>query len=430
MAESYIVLNKIEINIQTVIYSFSFSDNLKQYFKNNKLIIHYHEIIESVPYSVNAVVFVCCVLPIVWLTDSVLKIKELDKSFYDCIPNVVKGYKKMYPDIDFRGRLEIDRIVDNTYTNNGKSALFYSGGVDSAQTLISHLDENPILISIWGSDIRYDNKEGWDGLYSVVMETSEKLELTASSIRSSFREFDNEVQLTNDFQILLGDNYWHGLKHSISLIGHVAPLAYIHGISKLYIASTYCDLYPPMKCASNPEVDSSVRFSGCSVLHDGYEYSRQDKIHNYLLFCEKEKKRFSLHVCWETQLGTNCCKCEKCYRTMMGILAENKDPVNYGFDGFISTYKDFEYCFVSQLENKFSITNLMCFYSEIQSVMKKNSSELSHSRYWKKLKWFLKVDFSDMKSIKMPYSFRIRIILSRFRFYQYLHEVKDTRKKN
>lgn len=28
----------------------------------------------------------------------------------------------------------------------------------------------------------------------------------------------------------------------------------------------------------------------------------------------------------------NCCKCEKCFRTIMGIIAEGESPRNYGFN--------------------------------------------------------------------------------------------------
>lgn len=44
-------------------------------------------------------------------------------------------------------------MVENHFENTGKSAMFYSGGLDSAQTLISHLEDKPTLLVNLG--IRY-----------------------------------------------------------------------------------------------------------------------------------------------------------------------------------------------------------------------------------------------------------------------------------
>ena len=39
--------------------------------------------------------------------------------------------------------------------------------------------------------------------------------------------------------------------------------------------------------------------------------------------------------------GGNCCKCEKCLRTLLAILVEGYDPHNYGFNNYnISTLEE------------------------------------------------------------------------------------------
>ena len=417
---SYIRLDNIQKDNRVIRFCFSTSENLSKYFNDNELIIEYPESIESVPDSVAAVPFACCVLPIIWLTDSAFNLDELDESFCACIPEVIEGYKRMYPNVGFRGGLVVKKRVDNTYPDEGKSAMFYSGGLDSSQTLVAHYSEEPLLLSIWGSDIPCDNESGWTVLHSAIKNGAVQFGLKEYVIKSSFRKYDREHELSNDYSRLLKDNWWHGIKHSLALLGHVAPLAYIKGVSKMYIAASNCDKYPFETCASNPWVDNHVRFSGCKVIHDGYELSRQEKIHNLVQFSNAQKEYIKLHVCWITQTGNNCCRCEKCFRTMLGIWAEKDDPCNYGFSEFPETCIGFLDCFIAKVKNNYSPLR---FYPEIQRIAIKNKRELKKSHYYKYLKWFLKVDFSDLNNVKMPFTYRFISKASRFRLYQFASSI-------
>ena len=39
----------------------------------------------------------------------------------------------------------------------------------------------------------------------------------------------------------------------------------------------------------------------------------------------------NLRVCQKSKIAHNCCKCEKCLRTICGIFAEGYDPNDFGF---------------------------------------------------------------------------------------------------
>ena len=67
------------------------------------------------------------------------------------------------------------------------------------------------------------------------------------------------------------------------------------------------------------------------MIHDGYENNRQMKIHSICQFHKRTGMPVEVRVCYETDQGNNCCHCEKCTRTMLGIMAEGEDPRNYGF---------------------------------------------------------------------------------------------------
>ena len=107
-----IVLNKIEKENNKVCYKFSVSNGLQKYFSDSPFEIYYPDSIEGIPDAVLAVPFVCNVLPIIWLTDSLLYITELDKMFFKSIPEFKKGYMTMFPEAEFLGNVKVDREVE------------------------------------------------------------------------------------------------------------------------------------------------------------------------------------------------------------------------------------------------------------------------------------------------------------------------------
>lgn len=416
-----IELKKINKINGTLKYEYTVSDELKKYFSNRDFIIEYPDILTNIPDSILAIPFVCNVLPIIWMTNSKLVIKEIDKSFYNCIPNLIKGYKVMYPDIDFLGEISCEKIIENKYEDSGKSAMFYSGGLDSANTLIHHYNENLVLLSIWGSDIRFDNEEGWNLTHTAIEEAAKKFSLKEAVFRSTFREFDNEGTLDKDFSKTLGDGWWHGIKHGLALIGHVAPYVYLHKISKFYIASSNCEAYGIRKCASSPYTDNCVRFADCRVIHDGFEFSRQDKVHNIVNFCKNNNTNFNLHVCWESHTGGNCCHCEKCYRTICELIAEGEEPEKFGFFDCSLYIRDMRGIISSDV-NK--IEYIVMYFSEIKQTAINNKSIIERNRYYNDFKWILKTDFVYDKPIKIPFKYKFKKNLIKNPFYVFLHNLK------
>lgn len=420
-------MNKLSLNTiikenNQIRFEYYVSDGIKKYFSNIPFIIKYPDSIENVPDSIAAIPFVCNVLPIIWVTDTELLIAELDKVFYERISGIKQAYQRMYPETKFKGKIVVEKTVENHFENTGKSAMFYSGGLDSAQTLISHLEDKPTLLAIWGSDIRYDNKKGWRLVENVISNTAKQYQLQKAFMHSTFREFDNEALLHNDFSQTLQDGWWHGIKHSLGLLGHIAPYVWKHQINTMYIAASFCIQDGKVRCASDPSIDNQVRFSDCQVVHDGYEYSRQDKMHNLVEFCKKNNRYFQLHVCWQSQEGNNCCMCEKCYRTMAGLWAEGENPENYGF---LKAYKglDLMRFYIINNANTYSQT-LRYQWTYIQKRAVENEELLCKKRYYKKFRWVLTANFVHPEQLKLPVLYRIRETMAHFKFYKNLHKIK------
>ena len=416
---SEIRLQGIEKDNTIIRYSFSVSKSLECFFSNKDFIIEYSENLEAVPDAVAAIPFVSNVLPIIWLTDAKLIVPELDAAFYNCIPEVKKGYIDMYPETSFGGEIEIGKIVPNERAAiPGKCAMFYSGGVDSMETLYRHLPEKPLLVSIWGSDIRYDNEKGWRLLRQALKEAADHFNLEIVEIRSTFREFDHENALDKTFGEQLQRNYWYGIKHAMGLLGHVAVIAYFNRLSTFYIASSNCPADGAIRCASDPRTDNHIRFASCRVIHDGFELTRQDKLRNIVQFSNNAKSILPLHVCWETQTGKNCCKCEKCYRTMTGLILENADPVDYGFP---DVEKELP---LMQERMAFGGNHAPKTWNRLHADVKARQSQLKKNPFWKDIKWLVTADFLTPNALKMPLEWRIRARLSNNRSYRSLARIK------
>ena len=420
-------LTHITVERNSVTYEYKVTLGLEKFFNmSTSLRVIYTEqgepmSLESVPESVLVVPFVSNVLPIIWLTDSRLELPELDKDFYECIPNVKKGYEAMFPESVFAGEVCPEKIVENASQGDGCAALF-SGGLDATQTLISHLEENPHLISIWGSDIRFDNEDGWKAVHDGIAETAQRFDLPDVVIRSSFREFDNEGVLHTEFLEQLKDSWWHGVKHALGLLGHVAPYAFVKGLSTVYIASSNCPADGAVRCASNPTTDNHVRYAGCQVVHDGFNFSRQDKTHNVVSFSKNTGKRITLHACWQSQSGGNCCHCEKCYRTMAAIIAEGADPVDFGFFETKKTLPDMQRYIVDG--KALSAHLAQHHWKHIQNRIFRNRDGLRKTEYWRHISWIAGADFENYEKIKMPFKYRVKKKLATYRFYQELSRIK------
>lgn len=407
----YVTKNKIE-------YRFSVDNTLKEYFNpEHKFVIEYffdgQELdITSAPSAVLAIPFVCNVLPIIWLTDSILLVNEIDEDFYDSIIEFKKGYISMFPDAVFRGTLHANKIVKCTCgnRNRGKSrtASFFSGGLDATTTVLRHLDESPTLISVWGSDIDFENANGWNRVDKAICETADIFQLHHVVIHSSFRKFDKEGELEKAFGARLHDGWWHGVKHGIGLLGHAAPLAWLYGITSVYIASSNCETDGKVTCASHPSIDSYVRFCNSKVVHDGFEMSRQDKVAYVVQYHRNHpENKILLHVCWQSQDGNNCCHCEKCYRTMVAIWTEGGNPKDFGLDVESVILKDV----YKKMAIQYDYSRVIAIqWNQIKQAIINNQECLRGKPYYKDLKWIGEFDFFSPEKNRCRRWRKIKII--------------------
>jgi hypothetical protein len=329
MSEKYIKVDKISVEKGQI--SVQFSTSHKHLFRSSEFWAKYNVDVSDTPYSVAVVPFIVNVLPIAWLADLTIYVDELDKDFFEAIPEFKKGYINMYPMLSFKGDIVVGNLVQADRPNDDKTVgTLFSGGVDAFATLIAHADEHPDLITVQGSDIHLDETDAWNTVLKQNEKVCNDFNVKQLTISSNYCIFHNGTELN---KLIYGshENWWHGFQHGIGLLGLCAPYAYKFGYSTLYIASSYT-VTDNATCASDPTIDNFVRYCGCKVVHDQYEYNRWEKTQHIAEFVERNQMKVFLRVCYMSDNGYNCCKCEKCLRTASTLQLLGRNIVDYGFD--------------------------------------------------------------------------------------------------
>lgn len=384
-------IDRIDIeNKNRIVYSYSVQGEWAKYFSQQRTaFVEYDADISSVPDAVLALPFVCNILPLLWLCDAEMDLKELDADFLEELEEIKTGYRQMYPMLSFKGKLNAEKKFTTPQTDHRGAACFFSGGVDAFTTFFRHIEEKPKLLTIWGSDVPLTDHTGWEHVRKHVEATAHAYGVGCHFIRSDFRSVLRDAALDRLVSVS-GDGWWHGFQHGIALIAHAAPLAYIFGWKNLYIASSFTGaMETKYTCASDPSIDNHIRFCGCQTIHDGYELDRQQKVRYLVGLCEKTNKPLYLHVCWESGGGTNCSRCEKCYRTILELISEGADPNRYGFSWGDASIRRCRYDLMNRILLPDSYVQL--FYRPIQERMKENK-ELVH--HYEKYRWLIDYDLS------------------------------------
>ena len=389
-----IIINTPLVDGNKIKYSYVVEGAWKEAFSNEDFSIEYNILIEHVPEGVLLIPLIANVLPISWVYDAEIILPVCDRDFYESIRNFKQGYRDMYPGFPLNGTIKVNELQDNlpkAAFEKEDTAAFFSGGVDGFFTLIRHLDSAPTLITLWGSDVSLDDAEGWRKVKQHLEEVCSDYKIDNVTVKTGFRKFINGAVLDRKVRGS-GDMWWHGFQHGIGIISHAAPMSYAMGKKTVFFASSFSAADKGnYTCASDPMIDNYIRFCGTNVVHDGYEYNRQEKINYITNYSRKHNVRIPLRVCWISKGGSNCCHCEKCWRTILGIYAAGGNPQGFGF----------EYCsfkaLVKEIKNN---RNVMAKYKRsryfpIWKEMRKNYTWFS---VYPGLRWFYASGFSELET--------------------------------
>lgn len=196
-------------------------------------------------------------------------------------------------------RIRIEAATRDTPPATAPGALaFFSGGVDGSYTAFTNRERISMLLLLRGIDMQLENEELWqaavDGGRAVA--DSWGLPLLTLSTNVRFLGYHHELKWSRTFQ-------GAGLASVAHLVPHQEVLiAASHSLDRM------------MGYASSPELDRLWSSSASSFEHDG-AVPRTIKI---AALAGERVVLERLRVCWHDQ-GYNCCRCEKCIRTMIAL---------------------------------------------------------------------------------------------------------------
>ncbi|MFS0822747.1 peptidase [Bacillus sp. 1P02SD] len=380
-------LSEIIVNRNRIDYFFNIEGELQKYFKpRNHLFIDYNFDISKTNKSILAIPFVSNVIPLIWITNSKLEIESLDKTFYECLDNIKNAYQEMYPNVLFKGEIIVRNIVENEFKPKKEAAVLFSGGLDALATYLRYKNLNPFLITEYGwHNEELNESESWNADKNNAINFGIENNLKNILIQSNYGTFLNYEQLDREFNKKLGDSWWHGLHHSLAIISSAIPVTYNLKVSCIYIASSFHQGYKAT-CASDPSVDNEIKYASGRVFHDAYELTRQDKVKLVTDYFSNINKDINIRVCFKND--NNCCNCEKCLRTILGIVAEGKSPLDFGFN-IQENLSEHVKLFLKKNVKFFTPSKIMA-WDIVRKRMNENSDKIIQRDL---LEWFLYYDF-------------------------------------
>ncbi len=385
-----ITLNDIKVEKNKISYAFFYDSELEKFFTSKEFYIEYQTDIdfEHVPKSILTVPFVINLLPLCFIYNISLNIEELDESAFNSINEIKKGFETIYPDYTFYNKINPQKVISNTYETSDKVTCLFSGGVDASFSFLRHKNENITLFNVWGVDISLEDIKGHTKTENYFNKIANDFSVGYICIKSTLRTFYNEEFLNNDAYNKIGDYWWHGAQHSIGLLSLLAPYNYLNKIKTNYIASTFTqtELAQGVKCVSYPIIDNSLSTASTNIFHDGFDFSRTQKVEFICKECNKLDKNIALKVCFNYHEGKNCSSCEKCYRTIAAILVFDNNIEKYGFKLNSKNAKEIK---------RFLDTHEIGIFRwlPIQEAYLKNPSN-------KSIKWLAKYKFNNLSSLK------------------------------
>jgi hypothetical protein len=340
------------------------------------------------------------ILPLAWITGADIYVDELDKTFVESMETLQQEYKKMYTkapftSAPFNSKLIVKKIVENKISTQ-KTALLFSGGLDSTYSLLKNISLNPRLIMIFGADIPISNVPFQELVKKEYSDFAEKEGVDINFIHTNSLEILNRRRVEHFFWNFIErfeGSFLTRLQGSILQFGHVAPLS-IGRFNQLLTAGAITEnivhsisRYPWTHIRHTDEL---IRWANIKVRHDGpiHRHKKVFGIRKYL-----NEKRIKLRVCQvqpklDCTDALNCSGCEKCLVTIASLVLAGIDPNKCGFNVDNKTFELMRELFEQEKIDTLSIT---LYWRPLQQATPDAvDGDLYGSKQFSK--WFKKID--------------------------------------
>lgn len=392
-----------------IIYHYTFDKAIAKYFNpKESFFVSYKEDVSQTPQSIAVIPFLANLAPIAWFAGFDIEVDELDADFFESLNEIRSEFRKNFKElVNVNSVIKANKLLKNK-TEGNQCAMLFSGGVDAYATYFRNQNQNLDLVTIHGADIELNDFVQWNTV--IYLNENENLlkKNKKHYVTSNLRTF-----YSYKVDLLLDDLGWWGtVQHGLALNAIIAPLAIKYKFKTIYIASSFTDNIN-IVWGSTPEIDNKIKWAGTSVIHDGYSLKRQEKVNLIVNEVKNKVEKIKLRVCYsEINIGMNCSKCEKCYRTILGIILSNDNPNDYGFSTDEKVYDSV----LKYFNEGFSSKGVRYFWQEISEKMSENTNFFIFSnKEMEQLKMKVLNDFiltsldnkSDKKVLKIRAKYKI-----------------------
>ena len=360
-------------------YIHVFDKRLRKYFKSFNFYAEYDRDLSNIPVSILNIPALSSILHFAWTVGADVEMDELDETYFNGMKRVKQIYENhpSYKFLSFDSVLKVDKTIKTSYKKQNRSALLFSGGLDSLASYISRKPEQ--LIMIWGLDV----PTTWTSFWNQVLETYKHLPLT--TIKSNTIEIYDQNILR-----FLGSDCPAGYNagYSFSLINFgLCPPATVENVDNVMMASTF-----PIRQYGNPNypfqnykphhlVDNHLGWANIETFDVENDFNRPEKIERFIKPYFEEHGLSTIRVCGNIELlesredksKLNCSKCDKCGKAIASLCNYGIDPNKCGFTLDSETFKLIKGEIIG---NSFNVDRARYFWGEL-----KKHIDLKHDFY-------------------------------------------------
>lgn len=229
---------------------------------------------------------------------------SLSASFLEGVRRVIAFYSENFP--DFRSvAITAEHLVAAAPSTQTRRASFFSGGVDSFFTLLKGQEDITDIITLRGFDMSLGDHVRWE-------QTRSAAQSVASSLGLGFHELES-----NFGSILKAFGQWVEHGHGLALASAARALA--ANFAEVRIPGSYT-VETQVPWGSSMFTDPEFSDEALTIAHDACSATRADKT---VYISTNELALRYLRVCPGSKNDGqfNCCRCEKCLRTMVALYA-------------------------------------------------------------------------------------------------------------
>jgi hypothetical protein len=309
-----------------------FSSDLREYLYSNSFYVKYGKNVNQLPLSILNIAGASALYTFALITGATLFVEELDRAYLMSLKRFRNVLDKFFPGLCFHGKIVVDKIVHNNFSNHG-NALMFSGGVDSTHlyTKIRHL--KPDLYTIIGGTIPVTQGNVIKEFTGNIRYFAEKEGVKVNFVETNIGRVLNEGLLTARYggRFPQPDSTWWGkVSHGIVQLSICAPVTARDKIGLIHIAASH----QPSPDGTHARMVDKVFWEGTKVYPDISDYTKFEKMQAICDTFSRDPSVIAIQTCNYAPVNSgqlNCGSCSKCVNPILSLMALGHDPRNHGF---------------------------------------------------------------------------------------------------